>query len=138
MGLVAAGFLLAALTVHPAQAETSAAAVGRASSLAGLCSTLGWESSLERARAAGEAVQRAHPELSGTETAAAMDAGVVAAQADVDALIEAYRRDKNAAALREALKSRCDGVARDFPAIMNRAPDTDARFERALTWLDEP
>ena len=130
IGLLAA----AALAVSSGyQADVTARDIGRLSFFAGVCSTLGWESSYDRAVAGAEAWKQAHPGTIEADNVAQIELGIADARGELDALVLALRSDQNATAFASTLKTRCDDAARDFPEVVNRAADTDSKFTAAMT-----
>ena len=130
--------LLAAVALHaaPAQAvsELTPAEIGRASVFAGMCSTLGWESSRERAMALAESYV-AGTWVDDPATAAAINEAVQQATAEVRGSIEALQAGGDFADFRTGMRQRCEDTARRLPALMNATPETDALFEAKMAEL---
>lgn len=135
IGIVAAAALTAFTAPPPVPAEVTARDIGRLSFYAGVCSSIGWESSQERAIAAAEAWEQAHPGTDETENVAQIELGVADARAEVAAQVATFRSDRNSTAFAEALKTRCDGAARDFPQLINRTAETEATFQAAIAQI---
>lgn len=126
----------AALIAAPApQADYTPAQMGHASIYAGMCSTIGWVSSQEQVVAQAEAYLTHHPDKSETEVQAEMMTGINAAKAEIDAAVAAYRSNRDGVVFKAFLTGKCNGVARDMPAFLSRAADTDQRFEAKMTEL---
>ena len=124
--LAAAGVLLAV------QAEPAPAQMGRASFLAGMCATLGWETSRERVIAAGAAYDVRNPTADPAGRQAEIVQGIQAAQGDINAVIGAFRADNDVPAFKAAIAERCDSVVRDVPDMLNRTDGTQAAFDAAI------
>jgi hypothetical protein len=128
----------AALAAAPAQTQTGAGLtpreMGRASVIAGMCSTIGWESSRERAMALGQAYVVENG-LDDAATAAEVEVGVQEAAAEVEAVVQALDQTGDVEAFKTALRTRCDETARRLPALMNRTEQTDAVFDARIIEL---
>ena len=129
IALLAAATLIAA----PAPQDTiTPADMGRASTYAGMCSTLGWVSSREQVIAAAESYLTRNPGRSDAEVEAAMLPGTEAAKAEIQAAIAAYQSSRDGMTFKTFLRTQCDGVVRDMPGFLGRATDTDQRFEARM------
>lgn len=129
--------LLAALTLYaPGQSvgDLTPTELGRASVFAGMCSTLGWESSRERAMALAETYV-AETGTDDAATAAAIDAAVQQATAEVRSSLEAVQRGGDFTAFKAGMRQRCDETARRLPALMNATAETDGVFEARMAEL---
>ena len=129
-------FAALALTAAPVQAvsELTPAELGRASVFAGMCSTIGWESSRERAVALAETYV-AETGVDDAATAAAIDVGVQEATAEIRGAIQSLQQGGDFAAFKSGMRRRCDETARRLPALMNATPETDALFEAKMAEL---
>ena len=126
----------AALGVSPAQAvsELTPAQLGRASVYAGMCSTIGWESSRELAVALAETYV-AETGADDAVTAAAIDVEVEEATAEIRGLVEVLGETGDLESFKTAVRGLCEQTARRLPALINATSETDARFDAAMAAL---
>ena len=122
--LLAAAALLTAAPAEPTPYE-----LGRASFFTGLCMSLGWDGTRERAVAYAEAYDVRNPTDDMEGRQAEMMRGIEDAQTEVDGFIAAFHATVDVTAFKAAITSRCDAVVRDFPAILGRTDGTEAAFD---------
>ena len=114
--------------------ELTPAQLGQASVYAGMCSTIGWESSRERAVALAETYV-AETGVDDEITAAAIDVGVEEATAEIRRLVKALGETRDLETFKTGVRGLCEQTARRLPALMNATSETDTVFETAMAAL---
>ena len=123
---------LAVAALLAVQAEPTPHQMGRASFFAGMCATIGWDTSRERVIAAANAYDARNPTNDMPGRQAEITQGIQAAQADINAVIGALRATNDVPAFKAAVAERCDSVVRDTPEMLSRTDGTQAAFDAAI------
>lgn len=127
--------LAAAAALLTAQADPTPYQMGRASFFAGMCATIGWDTSRERVVAAANAYDARNPTSDMAGRQAEITRGIQDAQADINGVIGALRASNDVPAFKVALADRCDSVVRDVPEMLSRTEGTQAAFDTAIADL---
>lgn len=118
----------ALIVVPPQSAEES----GRSAFHAGMCSAFGWQIDESQADVMWADLTARFPDRSRAELEAGVARGVDEAQAEVEAIVDGVDDLTSFHAFATHIEKACQAVVRDYPALLQRTAETDARWARFL------
>ena len=130
IALVLAG-VLAALSPPQTSAPTPYE-MGRAAFTAGMCASLGWDTSREQVVAFAEAYDLRFPTDDPSARQTEITRGITDARHEVEALTASWRETGDVATFKANLAQRCDALTRQIPELLARSPDTQTAFDAAI------